>query len=67
MGIFDVEPTHHHFGKQDAKLIAPGTPERSVLLHRVGMRGPGQMPQLATNRVDEAAMKMLRQWVTEMK
>lgn len=67
MGIFDVEPTHHHFGKQDAKLIASGAPERSVLLHRVGMRGPGQMPQLATNRVDEAAMKMLRQWVTEMK
>lgn len=67
MGIFEVEPTHHHFGKQDAKLIAPGSPERSVLLHRVGMRGPGQMPQLATNRVDEAAMKMLRQWVTEMK
>ena len=67
MGILDVEPTHHTFGKQDAKLIARGDPERSVLLHRVGLRGAGQMPQLSSSLVDEKAMRMLRQWVAEMK
>jgi len=56
MNIVDVEPIHHHFEKPEAKLVAPGDIERSVILHRVGIRGPGQMPQLSNNRVDEKAL-----------
>ena len=67
MKIVDVEPTHHHFDKTDAKLIALGSVERSILLHRVGIRGPGQMPQLSTNRVDEKALQMLKEWVDGMR
>ncbi len=67
MNIVDVEPNHHHFEKAQAKLIAPGSVERSVLLHRVGIRGPGQMPQLATNRVDEKALEMLKEWVSSLR
>ena len=67
MNIVDVEPIHHQFEKPHAKLIAPGSAERSVLLHRVGIRGPGQMPQLSTNLVDEKSLAMLREWVTGMK
>ena len=48
-------------------LVAPGEPDRSVLLYRVARRGPGQMPQLATSRPDEPAVEMLRQWILEMK
>jgi hypothetical protein len=55
------------FGLKDAKLIVPGRPESSVLLHRMGCRGPGQMPPLATAWVDEAALQMLREWVKEMR
>ena len=67
MNVVDVVPTHHHFDKSDAKLIASGSVERSVLLHRVGVRGPGQMPQLSTNRIDEKALQMLKEWVEGMK
>jgi hypothetical protein len=67
MNIVDVEPIHHHFDKPDARLIAPGSPDRSVLLHRVGTRGPGQMPQLSTNRVDEKSFAMLKAWIAEIK
>ena len=66
MKIVDVMPTHHTFDTPDAKLIAPGDPERSVLLHRVGLRGPGQMPQLSTSVVDASAVTMLRDWVRQM-
>ncbi len=66
MKIFDVVPTHHNFDKSDARLVAPGAPERSVLLHRVGIRGPGQMPQLATSIVDTKALEMLKEWVKQM-
>lgn len=67
MKIVDTKPTHHTFEKPDARLIAPGSPDRSVLLHRVGLRGTGQMPQLATSLVDTAALEMLQRWVAGMK
>jgi len=67
MKIINAKPTHHTFDIADAKLIAPGEPASSVLLHRVGTRGPGQMPQLATSIVDSAAVEMLKEWVSKMK
>ncbi len=61
------EPAHHDkFGLPHAKLIVPGHPERSVLLHRVSMRGRGQMPQLATTLVDKPAVEMLTEWIRQM-
>jgi mono/diheme cytochrome c family protein len=67
MKLFDVRPVHHSYGIADARLIAPGEPDRSVLLQRVARRGQGQMPQLATTIVDEEAVKMLREWIRQMK
>jgi uncharacterized repeat protein (TIGR03806 family) len=60
-------PQHHTFGLADARVIAPGAPDRSVLLRRVGVRGPGQMPPLASARVDERGLALLREWVRGMK
>ena len=34
---------------------------------RVGVRGPGQMPQLSTSRIDETALQMLKEWVAAMR
>ncbi len=65
--VFDVRPVHHTFGIADARLVAPGDPARSVLLQRVARRGEGQMPQLATNLVDEQAVQLLREWISQMK
>jgi uncharacterized repeat protein (TIGR03806 family) len=66
MKILDIKPLHHTFGMQEAKLVAPGSPERSVLLHRLGMRGPGQMPQLGTNVADERAVGLVREWIQSL-
>jgi uncharacterized repeat protein (TIGR03806 family) len=67
MRLFDVKPVHHTYGLPDAKLIAPGHPERSVLLQRLTHRGEGHMPPLATNVVDEQSVEMLREWIAKMK
>jgi hypothetical protein len=67
MRVINVPPVHHQFNLPDARLIAPGAPERSVLLHRMSHRGEGKMPQLATNVVDAEAVELLRQWILEMK
>lgn len=69
MNAIDVEPLHHKFGLADARIIAPGHPERSVLLHRIAHRGEGsgQMPQLATFLADEAAVKLFDEWIRSLK
>jgi glucose/arabinose dehydrogenase/mono/diheme cytochrome c family protein len=64
--IFNVKPVHHTFGIADARLIAPGHPERSVLLQRISHRGEGQMPPLATEVVDREAVELLRQWIQKL-
>ena len=66
MRIIGVTPLHQAFNLPDAKLVVPGHPERSVLAHRVGLRGPGQMPPLASSRVDEAGAVLVREWVRSL-
>jgi glucose/arabinose dehydrogenase/mono/diheme cytochrome c family protein len=63
--MIDVVPLHHRFDLADPRLIAPGDPQRSVLLHRMSLRGSGQMPPLATSVVDQQALELLRQWIRQ--
>ena len=62
MKVVGEKPMHTTFDLADARLIAPGHPERSVMLHRIGLRGTGQMPPLSTNRVDVAGVELMREW-----
>ena len=59
-------PLHATFGLPDPRILAPGAPDRSVLLARVARRGPGQMPQLGSDVVDEAAVRLLREWIATL-
>ena len=61
-----VRPLHDRFGIEDARLVSPGAPDRSVLLRRVAQRGRGQMPPLASAVVDEAGVKLLRAWIESL-
>lgn len=63
MRIINVKPVHDTFGIKDAKLVAPGQPERSVLLHRISHRGKGHMPPLATRVVDDVMVETIREWI----
>ena len=60
-------PLHHKFDIPDARLIASGDPNRSVLVRRLAIRGTGQMPQLATTKVDSRAVELLREWISQLK
>ncbi len=63
MKIVNVKPLHDTFGIKDAKLVAPGHPERSVLLHRISHRDKGHMPPLATRVVDQQMVETIREWI----
>jgi len=67
MNILDAKPMHDHFGKTDARLIAPGDPQRSVILHRISMRERGKMPPLGSAIVDQNAVKLMREWIESLK
>ena len=50
----------------DARLVAPGSPERSVLYERISRRGTGQMPPLVSTEVDRKAVKLIADWIRSL-
>ena len=64
--ILNEAPIHETFGIAHAKLIMPREPRRSVLFHRMSVRGQGQMPPTSTNRVDTAGTKLLQEWISQL-
>jgi hypothetical protein len=56
-------------GGRGTFLLVAGKPEESVIYNRMtsrGDKGYGPMPALATNKVDDAAAKVLAAWITSL-
>jgi len=66
MRINDVRPQHDTFELPEARIIAPGHPERSTLYWRLTHRGFGQMPPLSISTVDEQAAKLFAEWIRSL-
>jgi len=65
--LFDVKPKHLDFNVRKARLVAPGKPECSILLHRMTILGPGQMPIIGRKTVDKKGVALIRKWIASMK
>ncbi len=63
MRILDARPQHDTFELPDARIIAPGHPERSVMFRRLSQRGFGRMPPLSIMTVDEEAVRLFETWI----
>ncbi len=63
MNVIEARPQHASFGIDNAMLIFPGDPERSILYQRLSRRGRGQMPPLVSQTVDERAVALFRDWI----
>jgi glucose/arabinose dehydrogenase/mono/diheme cytochrome c family protein len=63
MRVIDEVPMHDRFDIADARLVAPGSPERSVLFQRISRRGTGQMPPLMSTEVDRQAVGLIADWI----
>lgn len=59
----NVQPTAGNLGIDNARIIAPGEPERSVLLARMKVRDANQMPPLASHLVDDEAVEVIAAWI----
>ncbi len=54
------------FGMQDAKLIVPGDPYRSVLMYRMSKLGYARMPYIGSRVVDSFGVALIEDWITSL-
>lgn len=54
------------FGLENAKLIVPGDPYRSVLLYRMSKLGYARMPYIGSRVVDSQGVALIEQWIGSM-
>ncbi|MDA1180187.1 MAG: PQQ-dependent sugar dehydrogenase, partial [Planctomycetota bacterium] len=66
LAVIDQHPQHDTLGIANARIVAPGDPQRSVLYHRVSRRGRGQMPPLVTQVVDQRASDLFSEWIKSL-
>ncbi|MGH9360306.1 MAG: c-type cytochrome, partial [Thermoanaerobaculia bacterium] len=63
MAALGAPPLQGGFGLEDARLIAPGDPSRSVLYYRLAKMGSGHMPRVGPKLVDPRGLALVREWI----
>lgn len=58
-----TRPSQGTFGIEDARIIAPGDPDRSVLYFRMAKAGAGHMPHLGSSLIDTNGLALVRDWI----
>jgi putative heme-binding domain-containing protein len=54
------------FGLQDARIIVPGDPYRSVLMYRMSKIGYARMPYIGSRLVDSFGVDLVEQWIRSL-
>jgi uncharacterized repeat protein (TIGR03806 family) len=63
----DAAPALGNLGITDARLIAPGASDRSVVPARMSVRGSAEaMPPIGSSRVDTDGVKLIREWIDSL-
>jgi putative heme-binding domain-containing protein len=63
LNLVDVPPNLGNYGLDDARIVASGAPERSVLLYRMAKLGNGRMPHIGSDCVDSQGLDLMREWI----
>jgi putative heme-binding domain-containing protein len=66
MGILDARPRQGDFGIPDARIVAPGDPARSVILHRMARFGRGRMPHLGSEQPHPFGVELIDRWIRSL-
>jgi uncharacterized repeat protein (TIGR03806 family) len=62
----NTPPGQGAFGLTDPRIIAPGDPGRSLVLHRMQLTGLGRMPHVASSVVDRPAVELISAWLKDL-
>ncbi len=66
LGIASTKPAHGSFFLPDAEVLAAHDPLRSVLFYRMAKLGPGRMPRLGSEVVDQAGVQLIHDWIAAL-
>ncbi len=66
MAAVDVPPQRGDFHIREARVIAPGRPEKSTLYYRMATAGSGHMPHLGSQVVDRERLRQIHDWIASM-
>ena len=64
VGLCDATPRAGDLDIQDARLLAPGDPARSIVSARMHTLGSTRMPGLASASVDDAGVDLIDAWIS---
>jgi len=62
----DITPTFGDLGLANARIIAPGSDARSVLVARINRVGTDAMPPLARHVIDTVGVQLIKDWVNSL-
>ncbi len=65
-GTIGVRPGQGLFDLADPRILVPGETDRSMTLFRMKRLGLGRMPHIASNVVDEDAVKLIDEWIRQL-
>jgi hypothetical protein len=64
--LLGVPPGQGGFGLSEPRVLLPGDPQRSMILHRMQLTSLGRMPHIASRVVDQANVDLLRDWIRQL-
>jgi len=64
--LIDALPVHSTFDLANARLVAPGAPSSSVLLHRIAHRDRSRMPPIGSLIPDPVGVDLIRRWIEQL-
>jgi uncharacterized repeat protein (TIGR03806 family) len=66
LGVVKTRLQHGTFDVADAAVLVPGSPEKSMVYHRMNLLGLGRMPHVASLVVDDRGVKLIRDWIKQL-
>ena len=61
-----VPPVQGAFNIKHPFIIAPGDPYRSTLYYRMAKIGPGRMPHIGSEIVDDSGLRLVHDWIEQL-
>ena len=65
--VVNTPPGQGTFSLSEPKVLVPGDPARSLILHRMELTGLGRMPHIASRVVDRQGADLVRDWLASLR
>lgn len=66
MAAVGRRPSQGLFGIQNGQILMPGDPFRSILYYRMSKLGPGHMPHIGSQVIDQQGVALVHDWIRQI-